>query len=54
MGDGVGLKEDVAAHVAHFGGNVVNNDDLPAMAQGVQNAALLVGFRTALDRAFHA
>ena len=53
MGDGLGVQEHVAADVADLRGNLVNDDDPPAMADGVQNPTIFIVPGTTLDRTFH-
>ena len=51
--DRLRLEQYVAAQVAHVGGDVVDDDDVPAVANGMVNQPLLVGPRASRNGAFH-
>ena len=53
MVDGLGPKEHVAADVADLRGNLVDDHDPPAVADGVQNPTIFIVSGTTLDRTFH-
>src|SRR3990172_9048170 len=46
-------QEHVAAHVADLRGNLVDDHDPPAVADGVQNPTIFIVSGTTLDRTFH-
>jgi hypothetical protein len=51
--NGVRRQENIAAHRANLGGNVVNYDDTASVFHGMDNHSPLIFTRTTLDGAFH-